>query len=57
MTSAPMPAPGRARFVATAEGHVDAGDIDRAVAVDAFGFAMEVTRAPLGLRLDRVAPG
>jgi len=32
-------------------------DVDRAVAVDAFDFAMEVIRTPIGLRLDRVAPG
>ena len=46
-----------ARTLVVGAGHVDPGDIDRAVAVDAFGFAMEVTRASLGLRLDRVVPG
>ena len=38
-------------------GHVDPEDVRLAVAVDAFDFAMEVTRTPLGLRLDRVAAG
>lgn len=43
-----------ARTLAIGEGHVHPEDVDRAVAVDAFAFAMEVTRTPIGLRLDRV---
>lgn len=34
-------------------GHVDPADIELATAVDAFDFAMEVTRTGDGLRLDR----
>jgi 2-phosphosulfolactate phosphatase len=45
------------RTVAIGAGHVHPEDISRAVAVDAFDFAMEVTRRPEGLRLDRVGPG
>ncbi|WP_426572767.1 hypothetical protein [Aquihabitans sp. McL0605] len=37
-------------------GHVHRDDIAFAVDVDRFDFAMAVTRDPLGLRLDRVAP-
>ncbi len=64
---APLEAAATARFVATSDeaartlaigpGHVDPDDIERAVAVDAFDFATEVTWTPLGLRLDRVPPG
>ena len=43
-----------ARTLAIGEGHVHPEDVDRAVAVDAFAFAMEVARTPIGLRLDRV---
>ncbi len=46
-----------ARTLAIGPGDVHPDDISRAVAVDAFDFAMEVTREPLGLRLDRVPPG
>jgi 2-phosphosulfolactate phosphatase len=63
----PARAADTARVVATSEeaartlgigaGHVHPEDVDRAVAVDAFDFAMEVARTPIGLRLDRVAPG
>lgn len=63
----PLEANTTARLVATSEeaartlaigpGHVHPEDIARAVAVDAFEFAMEVTREPRGLRLDRVPPG
>jgi 2-phosphosulfolactate phosphatase len=62
----PLEATATARSVATSDeaartlvigpGHVDPGDIERAVAVDAFDFAMEVRRVRDGLRLDRVAP-
>ena len=62
----PLRAAETARFVATTdeaahtlaigEGHVHPEDVDRAVAVDAFGFAMEVARTPIGLRLDRIDP-
>jgi len=45
------------RTLAIGPGHVHPEDITRAVAVDAFDFAMEVTRTPHGLRLDRVPPG
>ena len=41
----------------SAPGHVHPQDIERAVDVDAFDFAMEVTRVAEGLRLDRVMPG
>ncbi len=44
------------RTLAIGPGHVHPEDIERAVAVDAFDFAMEVTRRPEGLRLDRVTP-
>lgn len=44
------------RTLAIGPGHVHPDDIERAVAVDAFDFAMEVTRRPEGLRLDRVMP-
>ena len=63
----PLRAAETARFVATSgeaartlaigAGHVHPEDIDRAVAVDAFDFAMEVARTPIGLRLDRIGPG
>ena len=43
-----------ARTLAIGVGHVHPEDVDRAVTVDAFAFAMEVTRTPVGLRLDRV---
>ena len=46
-----------ARTVAIGPGHADPADISRAVAIDRFDFAMEVTRDALGLRLDRVGPG
>jgi 2-phosphosulfolactate phosphatase len=46
-----------ARTLSLGEGHVHPEDIDRAVAVDAFDFAMEVARTPLGLRLDRIEAG
>jgi 2-phosphosulfolactate phosphatase len=46
-----------ARTLAIGPGHVHPEDITRAVAVDAFDFAMEVTRTSHGLRLDRVPPG
>lgn len=46
-----------ARTLAIGEGHVHPDDIARAVAVDAVDFAMEVTRRPEGLRLDRVPAG
>jgi 2-phosphosulfolactate phosphatase len=46
-----------ARTLAIGEGHVHPEDVERAVAVDVFDFAMEVARTPRGLRLDRVAPG
>ncbi len=46
-----------ARTVAIGPGHADPADIVRAVAVDRFAFAMEVTRDARGLRLDRVEPG
>jgi 2-phosphosulfolactate phosphatase len=42
------------RTLAIGEGHVHPEDVERAVAVDAFDFAMEVARTPMGLRLDRV---
>ena len=45
------------RTLAIGPGHVHPEDIARAIAVDAFDFAMEVTRGPHGLRLDRVPPG
>ena len=63
----PLRAAETARFVATSEeaaqtlsigeGHVHPQDVERAVAVDAFAFAMEVVRTPIGLRLDRVDAG
>ena len=63
---APLEADATARIVATSDeaartlaigpGHVHPEDIERAVAVDAFDFAMEVSRRPEGLRLDRVGP-
>jgi 2-phosphosulfolactate phosphatase len=46
-----------ARTVAIGPGHSDPDDIRRAVAIDRFDFAMEVTRDARGLRLDRVEPG
>jgi 2-phosphosulfolactate phosphatase len=46
-----------ARTLSIGEGHVHPEDVDRAIAVDAFDFAMEVVRTPIGLRLDRVEPG
>jgi 2-phosphosulfolactate phosphatase len=59
---APLDAPATARFVAGSEeasftlrlgeGHVDPDDIAFATRVDAFDFAMEVTRVAGGLRLD-----
>jgi 2-phosphosulfolactate phosphatase len=66
-TGRPLDAAATARLVATSEeaartlvigeGHVEPEDVTRSVAVDAFDFAMEVTRTPLGLRLDRSGPG
>ena len=63
----PLRAAETARFVATSEeaartlsigeGHVHPQDVERAVAVDAFAFAMEVVRTPIGLRLNRVDAG
>ena len=63
----PLRAAETARFVATSEeaartlsigeSHVHPQDVERAVAVDAFAFAMEVVRTPIGLRLDRVDAG
>jgi 2-phosphosulfolactate phosphatase len=44
------------RTLSIGEGHVHPEDVDRSVAVDAFDFAMEVTRTPLGLRLEGVGP-
>jgi 2-phosphosulfolactate phosphatase len=46
-----------ARTLVIGAGHVDPADVELSVAVDAFDFAMEVTRTANGLRLDRVAPG
>ncbi|MEP6638028.1 MAG: 2-phosphosulfolactate phosphatase [Chloroflexota bacterium] len=46
-----------ARTLALGAGHAHPEDIPRSVAVDAFDFAMEVIRTPLGLRLERVSPG
>ena len=46
-----------ARTLAIGSGHVHPDDVLRAIAVDAFDFAMEVTRDQHGLRLDRVPPG
>ena len=46
-----------ARTLVIGAGHVDPADVELAVAVDAFDFAMEVTRSANGLRLDRVPPG
>ena len=40
-----------ARTLALGPGHSDQADIELAAAVDAFDFAMEVERTPLGLRL------
>jgi 2-phosphosulfolactate phosphatase len=45
------------RTLAIGPGHVHPGDITHAIAVDAFDFAMEVTRSPQGLRLDRIPAG
>jgi 2-phosphosulfolactate phosphatase len=42
------------RTLSIGEGHVHPEDVDRSVAVDAFDFAMEVTRTSRGLRLARV---
>ena len=66
-TGRPIGADATAELVATSEeaartlligaGHVDPEDIALSVAVDAFEFAMEVARTPLGLRLDRAGPG
>ena len=60
---APLDAPATASFVANSDeaiktlrlgdGHVDPDDIAYATQVDAFDFAMEVTRIAGGLRLDR----
>jgi 2-phosphosulfolactate phosphatase len=60
---APLDAPATATFVANSDeaittlrlgdGHVDPDDIVYATRVDAFDFAMEVTRIDGGLRLDR----
>ena len=44
------------RTLSIGEGHVHPEDVERSVAVDAFDFAMEVTRTPLGLRLERADP-
>ena len=46
-----------ARTLAIGPGHVHPGDIARAVAVDLYDFAMEVTRQREGLRLDAVRAG
>ena len=43
--------PEAARTLAVGEGHVDPRDIDLAVDVDRFDFAMEVERVPAGLRM------
>jgi 2-phosphosulfolactate phosphatase len=45
-----------ARTLALGPDHVDPTDIALATAVDRFPFAMEVTRDPTGLRLDRIDP-
>ena len=45
------------RTLVIGAGHVDPDDVRLSVAVDAFDFAMEVTRTPIGLRLDRMGPG
>ncbi len=45
------------RTLALGSEHVHPDDIALAVDVDRFGFAMEVTRDELGLRLDAVHPG
>ncbi len=45
-----------ARTLKLGEGHVHPDDITYATDVDRFAFAMEVTRTPDGLRLDRVEP-
>lgn len=45
-----------ARTLSLGAGHVDSQDIAYATDVDRFAFAMEVARAPEGLRLDRVDP-
>jgi 2-phosphosulfolactate phosphatase len=45
------------RTLALGWDHVDPEDIEFAIAVDRFAFAMEVTRDHLGLRLDRVDEG
>jgi 2-phosphosulfolactate phosphatase len=44
------------RTLSIGAGHVHPEDVARSVAVDAFGFAMEVARTPLGLRLERADP-
>jgi 2-phosphosulfolactate phosphatase len=63
----PLEADATARLVASSEeavrtlaigpGHAHPDDIARSVAVDAFDFAMEVTRDRRGLRLDATTPG
>ena len=45
-----------ARTLVLGAEHVDPLDIDYSVDVDRFGFAMEVARDAIGLRLDRVDP-
>jgi 2-phosphosulfolactate phosphatase len=45
-----------ARTLAIGAGHVHPEDVQRAIAVDAFDFSMEVVRTAIGLRLDRVRP-
>jgi 2-phosphosulfolactate phosphatase len=45
-----------ARTLTLGPDHVDPTDIELATSVDRFAFAMEVTRDPEGLRLDRVEP-
>jgi hypothetical protein len=42
-----------ARTLALGPDHVDPTDIELATAVDRFAFAMEVTRTPDGLRLEK----
>ena len=46
-----------ARTLALGAGHVDPLDVEYALDVDRFDFAMEVSRDPLGLRLSRTDPG
>jgi 2-phosphosulfolactate phosphatase len=65
-TGRPLESAATAHLVATSDeaartlligaGHVDPEDVTLSVAVDAFDFALEVRRTPLGLRLDRTGP-